>query len=98
MEHSIVPLDNGKEVNITPDKMGSEEQLIHKLNEATDRWRLTRSEEDTNKLADTLYNLLRTIKQRDYRLAHNLAWCIRFGMGMPSKELYDRLNDVMASE
>ncbi len=85
-------------MNITPDKMGSEEQLIHKLNEGTDRWMCTRSEEDVNKLADTLYNLLQTIKQRDYRLAHNLAWCIRFGMGMPSKELYDRLNDVMTSE
>lgn len=78
--------------------MVSEEQLIHKLNEVTDRWRRTHSEEDTDKVASTLYDLLQTIKQRDYRLAHNLAWCIRFGMGMPSKKFYDRLNDVMTSE
>lgn len=78
--------------------MVSEEQLIHKLNEVTDRWRRTHSEEDTDKVASTLYDLLQTIKQRDYRLAHNLAWCIRFGMGMPSKNFYDRLNDVMTSE
>ena len=78
--------------------MDSEEQLIHKLNEATSKWRRTRSIDDANEVADTLYDLFQAIKQRDYRLANNLAWSVKIGMEMPSQRLFDRLNDVMSHE
>jgi hypothetical protein len=80
--------------------MGYEEekQLTNKLNEVTDRWRHTRTVDDAKEVADTLYSLIEAISQRDKCLAHNLAWCVRIGMELPSQGLYNRLNDLMITQ